>query len=352
MFEDVAQWIRSGAWAPVATRIVAAIAIIAGAVVVKRLMEFWLERMRRATRNNDASRILYVIEKVGGYVLIVVAVAAALSRLGLNLQSLSLFAGALGVGVGLGLQGVVKEFFSGLQLIFNPAVRVGDFVELEDGLRGEIVEIGTRSTRLRTNDYVSIVVPNSTMIQSRVINWTFSEAPRRLHIPFSVIETADKAQVRDIVLKAAHKLPFTLPDTDTRRTQVWLTSFAGDGLEFELIVWPDPESCRHPAAMHAAYMWAIHDALAAADIDNAAPQLDLRLQRLFGTEGDKALQALGVAVPQRSHVRAKAVSVTPPTTNDAASAVFDDTERDAIVREQEPTRRSPPPAAPREHDPR
>lgn len=348
MAVDLAGWINSGAWLPAAERVATALIIVAAAFLAAKLLHVWMERLRRRVGNTDAGNIFYVIEKIGGYVVIVLGLLAGLSRLGVDLESFSLFAGALGVGVGIGLQGIVKEFFSGLVLIFNPAMRVGDFVELEDGTRGEIVEIGTRSTRLRTNDYVHILIPNSTMVQSRVTNWTYSEAPRRLHVPFSVTETADKARVRDVVLKAAHKLPFTLPDSDSRRTQVWLSGFAGAGLDFELVVWPDPESCRHPAAMQAAYMWAIHDALGAAGIASAAPQLDLRVDRLFGREGDKALQALGLTHERRAPRPAPAKPASAPAPNDAAAAVFSEAERDARARETEAFRRPSPPAQPRD----
>src|SRR5262245_44631222 len=198
MLDDVERWISSGAWLPALGRMAVALGIVAGAIVIAHLLQMFMERWRRRVRNNDVANVLYVVEKIGGYAVIVVGLLAGLSRLGVNLQSLSLFAGALGVGVGLGLQGIVKEFFSGLVLIFNPSMRVGDFVEMDNGVRGEIVEIGTRSTRIRTNDSVNILIPNSTIVQSRVINWTFSDKPWRMHIPFSVSGAADKAQVRDV----------------------------------------------------------------------------------------------------------------------------------------------------------
>ena len=347
MIESIVEWFASGAWVSVAWNVGRAAVIVGVAVLAAHLLRVSMERLRRRVKDSDAGNIIYVVERIGGYIIMVVGALAALSTLGLDLQSFSLFAGALGVGVGLGLQGIVKEFFSGLVLIFNPSMRVGDFVELENGTRGEIVEIGTRSTRLRNNDNVNILVPNSTMVQVRIINWTYNEAPRRLRVPFSVVETADKAKVREVVLKAAWKLPFTLPDTDVRKSQVWLTNFAGAGLDFELVVWPDPESSRHPAAMLAAYTWAIHDALTAAGIASASPQLDLRLERLFGREGDKALQALR---PVHSPARPAAAGAAPPRAapNDAATAVFDEAERTARAREEEPSRRPPsPPATPK-----
>lgn len=328
----IEQWITTGAWLHFAGRVLVAVLIVAVAYGLVRLMRAGLDRVRAKAKLG--SPLIYIFEQVAGYALLVIGVLAGLATLGLNLSSFTVFAGATGVGVGLGLQGVVKEFVAGLVLIFDPTIQVGDFVELESGLRGEIVEIGARATRLRTNDAVNVVIPNSKLMQSEVVNWTYNEESRRIHVAFSVAEQADKALVRDVVLSAARALPFTLPDHDHRKTQVWLTSFSGDGLDFELIVWPTLESSRHPSSMHAAYTWAIHEALLAAGIDNASPQMDVRLRNIFGREGDHALQALNLNPAPR-----------PPDTrrerapNDAAVAVFDDAARDNRARAAEPRQR-------------
>ena len=328
----IGDWLSSGAWLHFGGRALAAIAIVIAAYGLVRLLRAGLDRVRR--RSKTASPLIYIFEQVAGYVLLVVGVLAGLATLGLDLSSFTIFAGATGVGVGLGLQGVVKEFVAGLVLIFDPAIQVGDFIELESGLRGEVVEIGARATRLRTNDDVNVVIPNSRLMQSQVVNWTYNEESRRIHVPFSVAEESDKALVRDVVLAAAQALPFTQPDHDHRKTQVWLTGFGGDGLDFELIVWPSPESSRHPSSMHAAYTWAIHEALLAAGVDNSSPQLDLRIRNLFGREGDHALDALQLkaAAPRRP-------SRPDAAPNDAADAVFDDAVRTTQARAAAPRKR-------------
>jgi small-conductance mechanosensitive channel len=328
-FAKAWDWFISGAWMPSGGRLFAALAIIGIAVLATWLLRAWLSRVRKHA--GRGAPMVYIVEKVGGYLIILIGFLAGLSTLGLNLQSFSLFAGAAGVGLGLGLQGVVKEFASGLVLIFDPSVKVGDFIELDSQIRGEIVEIGARATRLRTNDNLHIVVPNSTIVQSRVTNWTLNDQTRRIHVPFSVAETADKAIVRDVVLKAAKALPFTQPDYNGRKTQVWMTGFAGDGLNFELIVWPSLESSRHPASMHAAYTWAIHDALVTAGIDNSTPQMDVRLHRLFGREGEEALRTLQLGNGHHHDQRAPPT----PVPNDAVVAVYDDAVRDAKARAAE-----------------
>lgn len=282
-------------------------------------------RRVRARGSPRSAQALYVLEKLAGYGILVAGVFMALSTAGLNLSSLTVFAGAVGIGVGLGLQGVVKEFVSGIFLIFDRMLSVGDYVELEDGkVRGAVMEIGPRATRVRTNDNVNVLIPNSHLIEGPVTNWTLKGDTRRIHIPFSVAYGADRVQVRDAVLAAARASPFTLPETEARKSQVWLTTFGESSLDFELLVWPTQEAVKRPAAMHAAYTWLIADALDEAGIEVPFPQTDLRIRSLFGREGDEAIAAM-----LGQHPAAKATSPAPrrprrPRTadNDAAAELL------------------------------
>ncbi|MGH6951086.1 MAG: mechanosensitive ion channel family protein, partial [Vitreimonas sp.] len=249
-----------------------------------------LKRLRLRTREGNAA--LYIVEKVLTYGLVLFGIVAGLSTLGLNLSSIAVFAGGLGIGLGLGLQGVVKEFVSGLVLIFDRAIHIGDYVEMPDGTRGVVQEIGPRATRIRNNDNVYLLIPNSMLIENTVINWTLRGETRRIHVPFQVALGADKEQVREAVLEAARDVPFTLPDTDLHRTQVWLVGYGDSCLKFELIVWPTLEAVKRPKAMNAAYTWAIDDALRKAGVEIPYPQRDLRLRTFFGEEGEDALAAL------------------------------------------------------------
>jgi small-conductance mechanosensitive channel len=270
--------------------LVEAAIIIAVAVIAARVAQSGLRRLR--DRHVRKSGSIYIAEKLITYGLVVVGVMAGLSSLGLNLSSLAVFAGALGVGVGLGLQGVVKEFVSGLVLIFDGVVNIGDYIEVEGGTRGLVHEIGPRATRVRNNDNVDVLVPNSRLIENPVTNWTLKGDTRRIHIPFGVAYGSDKDEVRKAVLQAARDVPFTLPETESRKSQVWLVGFGDSALNFELVVWPTLEAAKRPASMHAAYTWAIDNALRAANIEIPFPQRDVRLRGLFGQEGQDALRVL------------------------------------------------------------
>ncbi|TAJ42249.1 MAG: mechanosensitive ion channel, partial [Brevundimonas sp.] len=221
--------------------LVSALVILLVALIVARLVTRALRRVRE--RSERSRQALYLLERLSGYAVIIVGVMSALSAAGLNLSSLAVFAGAVGIGVGLGLQGVVKEFVSGLFLIFDRMVSVGDYIEIEDiGIRGAIMEIGPRATRVRTNDNVNVLVPNSRFIEQPVTNWTLKGDTRRIHIPFAVAYGSDRGKVREAVLACARASPFTLPETEARKSQVWLVGFGDKGLDFELLVWPTREA--------------------------------------------------------------------------------------------------------------
>lgn len=315
-------------WLEALGKIAVAVAIIVAAFLAARVARAALDRLKGRSRLSPPS--LYIVRKLASYGLIATGFFVAISTLGINLTSLAVFAGAVGVGVGLGLQGVVREFVSGLVVIFDQNIHVGDFVELENGVRGEIVEVGPRACRIRTNDAVDVVLPNSKLIESQVANWTLKGETRRIRIPFTVAYGSDKAKVRDAVLEAARGVPFTLPNSETRRTQVWLVEFGESSLNFELVVWPTPEAARRPAAMRAAYTWAIDDALCRAGIEIPYPQMDLRLRGLFGQEGDEALSALKL-------------KVTPHAPATPSPAVPNDALEDAQIKaeDQDPEGREP-----------
>lgn len=327
--------------------VVTALLIVAAAAVLARFLREVLRRLRARTWVG-ASSFIYIVEKLATYGVVIAGVVVAVSTLGLNLTSLAVFAGALGVGVGLGLQGVVKEFVSGLVIVFDRQIQVGDYIELDGGVSGVVQEIGPRAARVRDNDNINVVLPNSWLVERPVTNWTLKGETRRLHVPFKVAIGSDKDRVRQAVLQAARAVPFTLPDTDMRRTQVWLVGYGDSHLNFELVVWPGLEAVKRPQAMRAAYAWAIDDALCGAGLEVPQPQLDVRLRELFGCEGTEALRALGL---QRAPPPREAAPVVPAAAghNDAANdlvagAEMDraDAERRAAAEETRRERRAPP----------
>ena len=234
---------------------------------------------------NPAS--VYALGKVIHYVLITIGVMISLSTLGLDISKFALLASALGVGIGFGLQNLVSNFVSGLILLFERSLKVGDFIELESGVSGSVRQINIRSTLVTTNDNVDIVIPNAEFVNGRVINWTMNEAARRVHIPFGVAYGTDKEKVRQAVVEAANNVRFTLQQPG-REPQVWLVKFGDSSLDFELVVWLTLEGVQKPGLVNATYTWEIESALTAHGIEIPFPQRDVHVRSFFGQAGDDA----------------------------------------------------------------
>lgn len=245
--------------------------------------------LRRVASRRDSSMqsAYYTVGRVLHYTLMLVGLMIALGSIGVDLSRVTLLVSAIGVGLGFGMQAMISNFVSGLIILFERHLKVGDFVELESGVTGEVREINIRATRITTNDSIDVLVPNSEFVNGRVVNWTLDNLSRRVRVKFGASYLASKGRVRDAVLKAASSVSFTLTDED-HRPQVWLTGFGDSSLEYELVVWLRPEAVKRPATVHAAYCWAIDDALRDAGIEIPFPQRDLHLRSVFGLEGEDA----------------------------------------------------------------
>lgn len=206
------------------------------------------------------------------------ATVIALNAVGVDLTALAVFSGAVGVGIGFGLQAIFSNLMSGVIMLLEGSISVGDFVELESGVTGEVKEINTRATLITTNDRVDILVPNSQFINSTVTNWTLREKHRRTRIPFGVAYGTDKELVKKAALEAAASLQHELTGTDARPAQVWLVGFGESSLDFELVLWLHPDAVKRPAAITAEYNWAIETALRKYNIEIPFPQRDLHIR--------------------------------------------------------------------------
>ncbi len=221
---------------------------------------------------------LYTISRLLHYTIIIVAVFIALTSIGLNLGSLALVAGALSVGIGFGLQSIVNNFVSGLIILFERTLRVGDYIELDNGLTGTVKAINVRSTMINTNDNIDIVVPNSEFVTTRLTNWTLGEHILRVRIPFGVAYGSDKELVRKAAIEATEEVPYTLTHMPGREPDVWLVEYGDNSLNFLLLVWVNRLGARRPTRTRAAYLWALETKLRKYGIDIPFPQRDLHLR--------------------------------------------------------------------------
>ncbi|MBW2237329.1 MAG: mechanosensitive ion channel, partial [Deltaproteobacteria bacterium] len=181
---------------------------------------------------------------------------------------------ALGVGIGFGLQTVVNNFVSGVILLFERPVRVGDRVQIAD-LLGVVTHIGLRASRIRTFDGSDVIVPNGDLIASQLINWTLSDAKRRIILPVGVAYGTDPEKVLAILEGVARENPEVLDDPPP---ETLFRNFGDSSLDFELRAWTESERGWNPVRSDLAV--SISRAFAEAGIQIPFPQRDLHLRNL------------------------------------------------------------------------
>ena len=169
------------------------------------------------------------------YLIVALGVVAAIQSIGFNLASLAVVAGGLGVGIGFGIQDLTTNFVSGLTLLLDRPVKVGDFVELE-GLMGIVKKISIRSTIITTNDDSSVIVPNSTMISNKIVNWSYDNPLLCLRLSIEVAENSNPLLVTETLLNIAYAEAGVLYEPNPK---VFFVEFGDDSFKFELLVWTD-----------------------------------------------------------------------------------------------------------------
>jgi small-conductance mechanosensitive channel len=253
-----------------------------------------VERLK-SRRQFASSPVVYTLSRLLHYVIIFIAVLAAFGSIGLDFSNFALIAGALSVGIGFGLQSVVNNFVSGLILLFEGSLRVGDYIELDTGLRGVVREINTRATVINTNDSIDVVVPNSKFVTNDLTNWTLREPMARFRIEFGVAYGSDKEAVREAALEAASRVDYIVHNTPSRPLDVWLVAFGDSALVFQLLAWVSKAGVRRPERVRAAVLWELETQLRKRGIEIPFPQRDLHLRSGFMKNPDEA--PVGDAAP-------------------------------------------------------
>lgn len=259
-------------------RLIAILAIIVLVIWGSQFVEGIIRRLARRRPDQFSESAAYALARIIRYLVILIGLIAGLAAVGVDITSLSIVGGAIGIGFGFGMQALVANFVAGIVLLLDRSLKVGDFVDLQSGVRGEVVEIALRFTRVHTNDSVDVLVPNAEFISGRVTNWTYDELGRRLHASFSAAYSVDKALVREAGLAAARKIEGVILDQASREPDVWLVKFGDNALEYELVVWVNHELAAHPGSANARLLWALHDELRARNIEIPFPQRDLWLR--------------------------------------------------------------------------
>lgn len=250
---------------------------IAGIILLRRLRN----KLNQVLQNKAALSpgAINSITTLGYYASLLIVTTIILSSAGLDLSQLSIILGALGVGIGFGLQTITNNFISGIILLSEQSVKVGDIITLTDGLIGTVRRMSIRTTVVRTFDGEDVIVPNSDLISNRVNTWTYGDDWRRINIPFGVSYDSDPDEVVRLAEEAAREVSLTREDF-MHPLKVFFEGFGDNSLDFSIRVWCRLTNLNAPAGLKTEYYFALFRKFKEAGITIPFPQRDLHLQSM------------------------------------------------------------------------
>jgi small-conductance mechanosensitive channel len=236
--------------------------------MIRRLME-----NRVLIRTSLATGQQYAYAQITSYLVFLFGLLIGLQWAGVNMSSLVILGGALGIGIGFGMQNIANNFVSGIILLLERPIQVGDRVEVGD-THGDVVRIAARSTWIRTNANVVMIIPNSEFINNHVTNWTANDRQVRFPIPLGVSYGSDPEVVRDVLMEVADQHPDVLnvPPPD-----LLFTGFGDSSLNFELRVWTITR-VQYPRELASELYFMIFKAFKERGITIPFPQRDLHVK--------------------------------------------------------------------------
>jgi small-conductance mechanosensitive channel len=247
--------------------------LMLGAVLlVSRLIRlYFLANILKRSRLQPS--IQYAVGKVAGYLTIALGFYIALQTVGIDLSALAVVAGAIGVGIGFGLQNIINNFVSGLIILAERPITIGDRVEVA-GVAGQVQQINLRSTMVLTNDNISIIVPNSEFITATVVNWSHGDPKVRMRLSFGVAYGSDLDKMRRVVAEMAARHPKVMREP---HPEVFFTGFGDSSLDFELVVWTS-EATFSPRRFRSDLFYGLEKVLREHQLEIPFPQRDLHLR--------------------------------------------------------------------------
>lgn len=254
-------------------------ALILGVFVGEHMLRrYVIRRVLRRTRLELG--LQYAIARMFGYFLLAVGLYISMEFVGIDLSSLAFLAGAVGVGIGFGLQNIINNFVSGIILLAERPISLGDRIEV-GGVAGQVSKISLRSTTVITNDNIAMIVPNADFISSTVTNWSHSDAKTRFRLPVGVHYNSDVRLVEKALLEAAAECGDVL---DEPPPAVRFLEFADSSLTFELRVWSDT-IYKQPNQLRSRVNFEIWDKFKEYGIEIPYPQSDIYIKEAPNSDG-------------------------------------------------------------------
>ncbi len=239
--------------------------------LARKIKMLLVEQVLTRTRLDVGAR--QAIGSITRYLVLLIGLLIILQTVGINLTTLNVIAGAVGIGVGFGLQNIASNFISGLIILFERPIKIGDRIVVGD-VEGDVTEIGAHSTTVVTNNRIAIIVPNSMFISEPVINWQYTDRKVRFEIPVGVAYGSDARLVERLLLEVAKENPDVLSDPTP---DVCFREFGDSSLNFVLRVW-NQNHVHRKLVLHSALNFAIYDKFKEHGIEIPFPQRDLHIR--------------------------------------------------------------------------
>jgi small-conductance mechanosensitive channel len=245
--------------------------LFAAVIIVERIVQKQLIR-RFLSKTKLQPSLQFGMSRIIGYTMIAVGFYVAFQLVGVDLSSLAIIAASLGVGVGFGLQNIINNLVSGIIILAERPISIGDRIEV-GGVAGRVTKIQIRSTTVVTNDNITMIVPNADFISNTVTNWSHGDPKVRIRVPVGVAYGSDLKLLQQLLLEAAAEHPKALRDPTP---VVLFTEFGDSSLNFELGVWTQ-EMTATPIHFTSEMNFIIEQKLRENGIEIPFPQRDLHV---------------------------------------------------------------------------
>lgn len=246
--------------------------LFAAVIIVERIVQKQLIR-RFLSKTKLQPSLQFGMSRIMGYTMIAVGFYVAFQLVGVDLSSLAIIAASLGVGVGFGLQNIINNLVSGIIILAERPISIGDRIEV-GGVAGRVTKIQIRSTTVVTNDNITMIVPNADFISNTVTNWSHGDPKVRIRVPVGVAYGSDLKLLQQLLLEAAAEHPKALRDPTP---VVLFTEFGDSSLNFELGVWTQ-EMTATPIHFTSEMNFIIEQKLRENGIEIPFPQRDLHVR--------------------------------------------------------------------------
>jgi len=252
----------------IVTIIVSVALIVSAAKFLKRML---VGRLLTSSVHDQGTRS--ALGTILQYLIVFFGILVVLQSAGIDLSTLTVLSGTIGLGIGFGLQNIADNFFSGLIILLERPVKVGDRIQVGD-INGDVVRIAIRSTTVLTNDNINIIIPNSEFVSKQVINWSHNDRNLRVSVPVGVSYGSDLEKVKRVLLSVADNHPDILSKP---APMVLFSGFGNSSLDFELLVWTQTR-IQTPRILRSELNFRIFAAFRKNGIEIPFPQTDLHIR--------------------------------------------------------------------------